>query len=176
MKDTKQIAEMSKTSGEALEAALLKELNRRETIVLIYRVVTILVGLLIVYLGFLLFSASVIDPENIKNYHFERNRVLPGALLCFSGLVIILIGITRRMLLPGSGKSGKQRHEEPPLLVEEHPTDGIPVLTQDGFRPNEDLLWKNNVKPLLAKVAGNELINHADRELLRKWLQTLETH
>ena len=176
MNDAKQVIVESNTTDVLMDPSLLKEYNKRETIILIYRVVTILVGLLLVYLGYELFTSAVIDPNNIKNYRFERDRVLPGAVLCFSGLAIILMGVTRLMPLPGSKKLTKQTGTEPPVLLEEHPGDGIPVLTQDGFRPNEDLLWKNNVKPLLAKVAGNELISHSDRELLQKWLQTLETH
>ena len=156
-----------------INSSILREFNRRETIIMIYRIAAIAVGLAILYLGYRLFTVSVIDPENLKNYRFEWPRVLPGALLGLSGLIIILMGITKLMPLPG--RIQQDNKTEPVVFDIVQPEDGIPVLTQPGYRPKEDLLWKNNVRPLLDKVAGNENISLSDRELLRKWLLTLES-
>lgn len=170
-----KIASPQNSGSRKLDPEILRELNKHEMILLIYRVTAILIGMLILFLGYQLFTTSVIDPDNIKNYSFELQRILPGLVLACFGLLLIVMGITRLMPLPKMDNPYRKKKSGKASL-ENLPEDGIPVLTQDEFRPKEDLLWKNNVKPLLVKVASNEKLSHSDRDLLRKWLHTMEVH
>jgi len=160
------------------ETVLLAEWRKCQLIVLVYRLAVITAGLVLIYLGYALFSSSVIDSGQLKHYYFSLERITPGTALAVSGIVLIIIGVAKLMPLPrfeksvnalisaANGNAKRTAPQKNELAVE----DGIPVLRNAKMVSQRDKVWQNNVKPLIVKVANHEEITPVDRDLLKKWL------
>jgi len=154
---------------EQHDTLLFAEWRKCQLIILAYRLAAVAVGVVLLVLGYLLFSSSVIDSEDIKNYYFNLERIMPSVVLATFGLLFIIIGVAKLMPLPRFEKPGERlgtTKQAAGFPVE----DGIPVLTNDEIVMRRDKVWNNNVKPLMVKIANHEDITSVDRDLLRKWL------
>ena len=146
---------------------LVKEHTKYELIILTYRIAVIATGIVLVVLGYLLFSNLAIDYDNTQSYYKELNKLAPGAVFATVGILFCISGITKLMPLPkfdGIDRSADDREI----------TDAeVPTLSPMNTSSLNGKLWENNIKPIMEKVANNENISRSDRELLKNWLRSL---
>lgn len=145
---------------------LVKEHTKYELIILTYRIAVIATGIVLVVLGYLLFSNLVIDNDSAQSYYKGLSKLAPGAVFATVGLLFCVSGITKFMPLPKF--DSMDGPEEGRGLTS---TD-VPTLSPLSPPKFTGKLWENNVKPIMEKVANNESISRSDRELLRNWLRS----
>lgn len=153
-------------SGVPLNMVLLKEHTKHELIILTYRIAVIATGIVLAVLGYLLFSSMVFDYENTGSYFNELEKLAPGAVFALVGILFCISGITSLMPLPKFDKI-EQTHDAVQADIE------VPTLSPIGSPRFSDKLWNNNIRPIIEKVAKEESISRADRDLLRNWLRSL---
>lgn len=148
---------------------LVKARLEHEIIVLIYRVAAMLIGVVLMVIGYLLINTMLVDGAGVNTHDSHLSGILPAAVFGIAGLVFCILGVAKIMPLPDFDFP-ELNH---PNSRRQFRDDGIPVLAPLAIPALQDKLWSNNVKPLMKKVAHNERISSSDRELLRNWLETL---
>lgn len=139
-----------------------------EIVILIYRVVAMLMGTVLIFFGYLVFTQMVLGAGDVAENVTQLPRIVPALGLATIGLIFCISGIGRLMPLPdidnepaGNGRTGSSGSDEQ-----------IPVLSPLSEPQSTDKLWYNNVKPLMQKIANNESITSSERQLLRNWLKS----
>lgn len=147
---------------------LVKARLKHEIIILVYRVVAMLIGAVLVVIGYLLLNAMITSTSAATDI-MKWSRIVPAAVFAVTGLLFCILGFARLMPLPKFDKADTGNRSSRKKVFD----DGIPVLAPLSVPRHQDKLWSNNVKPLMEKIVNNDSISSSDRELLRNWLKTV---
>jgi hypothetical protein len=121
-----------------------------------YRIVTILIGFIVIYLGYRLFRLGMYEKAGeLKAVWGSRYLILrqaaPGTFFVLFGAVIITVSIWRGMSLEKSSRIDPYRNKSQlsPIPVNEFNIVFLPILT---------------------KIANGEKISEEEIEVINKWL------